>query len=642
MIQHTRKLFNRFRILLFVPPIFLAGCNLSIAADVTPPPGYQMESSTAQETATPTQPLYPILPPDPANGKNIYLEQCGDCHGARGLGDGSRALSLPNPPSAIGSSQLTSLAVPSDWFKIIKMGKMSKNMPAFPNFTDRQIWDTIAYVLSLGVTEEDLELGRALFIEQCSGCHGNDGNGVGALANSLQPQDLTKQDYLSAKSNQDLFNIIRDGTSGEMPAFGEKISEDEIWALTSVIRQFGNQPAEPPDDISANAPPKEESGSLPASPPAQLLDEVERNLVTVTGQITNGSGSKLPKDLSVTLYAFDEMQIVLTDTQRVQEDGSYEFKNQVFAPDQDIIVNTEYQGANYSSDLFPVEDQQTTIDLPINIFESSHDTAGLVVERLHYFFEVLDESTLRVIELYVISNPTQKTIVASGPDQPVLDFYLPPGAENLEIQDSELGDRIVRTNQGLGDTYPIYPGEAAYQMLFSYTLPYKDKLELSNQSILDINALVILVPQNTINVNGIDLQESGIRKVQGIPYQMYMGGSYHKCEQIKLLITTRKSNLFSRLSFGSLQQLSIGLAALGTVLLLIGIWAFQRNSTAHSVQKGDVYQEKFVSETVETLLDAILALDDQYQEQKLPEITYIERRSELKARLRVLSEKKES
>jgi hypothetical protein len=39
-------------------------------------------------------------------------------------------------------------------------------------------------------------------------------------------------------------------------------------------------------------------------------------------------------------------------------------------------------------------------------------------------------------------------------------------------------------------------------------------------------------------------------------------------------------------------------------------------------------------EDANTLMDAILALDDRYQAGELPEVAYKERRSELKARLR--------
>jgi hypothetical protein len=41
-----------------------------------------------------------------------------------------------------------------------------------------------------------------------------------------------------------------------------------------------------------------------------------------------------------------------------------------------------------------------------------------------------------------------------------------------------------------------------------------------------------------------------------------------------------------------------------------------------------------IAETPEAIMDAILALDDQYQDGQLPEAAYKQRRAELKERLR--------
>ena len=193
---------------LIFPLTLLSGCNFSLAADVTPPPGYQMELSSIPETNTPPPPLFPLLQPDVMNGKKIFLEQCAECHGNRGLGDGSRSQKLPNPPAPIGSFQLVSQAVPAKWFNVVSQGNMGKNMPAFPGLTDRQRWDVIAYVLSLSLSEPQLELGKSIFIEQCAGCHGEDGRGSGELAENMQPQNLTQLDFQASRANVDFLILF--------------------------------------------------------------------------------------------------------------------------------------------------------------------------------------------------------------------------------------------------------------------------------------------------------------------------------------------------------------------------------------------------------------------------------------------------
>mmetsp|Transcript_29479 Transcript_29479/g.42056 ORF Transcript_29479/g.42056 Transcript_29479/m.42056 type:complete len:165 (+) Transcript_29479:38-532(+) len=65
----------------------------------------------------------------------------------------------------------------------------------------------------------DLDEGKTLFINSCSGCH----NGGGNLFNSkktLFKNDLMKNDYFD---NQKLIQIITNG-KGQMPAYGEFVS----------------------------------------------------------------------------------------------------------------------------------------------------------------------------------------------------------------------------------------------------------------------------------------------------------------------------------------------------------------------------------------------------------------------------------
>ena len=80
--------------------IWLSSCNFSLAADVTPPPGYQPPAETQAQAEATSGPLFPIVPPDPLKGQAIYVEKCAPCHGVTGLGDGPRAKELPNPVEA--------------------------------------------------------------------------------------------------------------------------------------------------------------------------------------------------------------------------------------------------------------------------------------------------------------------------------------------------------------------------------------------------------------------------------------------------------------------------------------------------------------------------------------------------------------
>ncbi len=166
-------------VFLIFTALLFSGCNFSLAADVTPPPGFQQQQVSAVPAVTTSGPIYPLVPPDASAGKSIYLEKCAPCHGTTGLGDGPRASDLPNPVTPIGSLDVAQNAVPSQWFKITTQGNLERFMPPFSSLTDRERWDVVAYMFSLSSIPIPLAQTKAVFLTNCAGCHGEDGQGKG-------------------------------------------------------------------------------------------------------------------------------------------------------------------------------------------------------------------------------------------------------------------------------------------------------------------------------------------------------------------------------------------------------------------------------------------------------------------------------
>jgi hypothetical protein len=82
-------------------------------------------------------------------------------------------------------------------------------------------------------------------------------------------------------------------------------------------------------------------------------------------------------------------------------------------------------------------------------------------------------------------------------------------------------------------------------------------------------------------------------------------------------------------------QLLIGAAALGLVLVGIGLFLMLRNRTAERHQAEEPVAAGVSAQgDASSIMDAILTLDDLYKAGDLPEDAYHERRDELKQRLR--------
>lgn len=92
-----------------------------------------------------------------------------------------------------------------------------------------------------------------LFKANCARCHGPDGSGRGTDATNqpLPPRDLTDVEYMSTRTDGQLFYQILMGGQGEssMPAFGPTSasgwSESKIWHMVAFVRRLGESADRP-------------------------------------------------------------------------------------------------------------------------------------------------------------------------------------------------------------------------------------------------------------------------------------------------------------------------------------------------------------------------------------------------------------
>jgi mono/diheme cytochrome c family protein len=636
--------------------LLLAGCEFSLAADITPPPGITQAPTTSQAQPVSSGPNYPLVAPNPASGAAIYAEKCLPCHGELGMGDGSQAAQLPNPVPAIGREDVAQQAKPSDWYNIVTNGNLERYMPPFTSLSEGQRWDVIAYVLSLSIGENDLSTGAAVYAENCAACHGPDGQGDGreAAGLSVPPTSFTDQEIMAQLSASDLYQSVKNG-SGEMPAFGDRLSDDQIWAVSEYLRSLGfaGQPTASTGGEAGGGSASEQPGSAPSGPETAAeapgneetdtgTASVDEPLGRVAGQVTNGSGGAIPDDLTITLHGLDHMEVVYSTTTTLAEDGTYAFDGVEFLENRVYVTTTDYNGATYGSDVSIVEPGMQEMDLPITLYDTTTDASVLSIDRLHMFFDFSQPEVVQVVELYVISNPTNKTVVADTDGGTVTSFTVPDGATNLQFQDGALGDRYVQTPDGFADTAAVRPGQGQYQVMYAFDMPYDRKMDLSQSFKLPIDAMIVMTPAEGVTLRSDYLQDSGTRDVQGEAFQMYTGAGLPAGEALDFSLSGLPGDTGVLSLTGdatTTTSLVIGLGALGLVLVVAGVWLYRRNNRAavgtdEDLLDQDIDQDGY--EDAETIVDAIIALDDLHAAGELPEEAYQQRRAELKERLRTV------
>ena len=78
---------------------------------------------------------------------------------------------------------------------------------------------------------------KTTFEAKCATCHGRDGRGKTFKGKLSHARDFTRAEWQNEVTDERLFNSITKG-KGKMPAYGKKLSEDQIDALVRYVRQL--------------------------------------------------------------------------------------------------------------------------------------------------------------------------------------------------------------------------------------------------------------------------------------------------------------------------------------------------------------------------------------------------------------------
>jgi mono/diheme cytochrome c family protein len=655
-------------LLLVLLSLGLAGCSISLAADVTPPPDYQPPQQPVAQQVTPeaAETSLPLLPPDLSAGAATYAEKCAPCHGADGQGNGPQAAKLPSPPPAIGKLEVAQDANPVEWFNIISRGNMQKFMPGFSGSLDaRQRWDVVAYVLSLSATQDQLALGKKVYQQACQECHGSAGHGDGPSAGGKNLPNWGDPAQLAQRSLTDLANITAKGIGSSMPAFKSSLDINQRQAVAQYIRTLsyavsGDQTASNTPQATPNISPA--PTSLTPQPVTNGTPQASPNAkVTFVGKVVVPEANVQLKGLKVTLSGLDMgsatadqghagMTESIKLTTEVAQDGSYQFSGVETTPERVFIAAIEYDknifnttplsSADLSSEQSAGANGEKSYTLPsLQVYESSTDISVLSADRMHVFFDFSEPGKLTVAEMFIISNMTEKVIRAEQEGKAVLDYPLPEGASNLKFNDGALGERFIQSADGFGDTVKIYPGSGHHQVMFAYDLPYNNSQKVAIKLPVSVEALVVMAPSEGISIKSAQLTSSGTRNVQGSNIQIFSGAKLSSGTLLEMNVSGLPKSSAVVSTEGNAQtfstnNLALGLLVFAVVLIGIGVWWYVR-------QRSIVSQAEpvFAARSREEIMDEIISLDDVFKTGQMDEAEYRLQRSSLKQELAKLVEK---
>jgi len=214
------------------------------------------------------------------SGKTLYQQNCSQCHGDKGDGQGYATVHLLPQPRNFTTGKFKVRTTPNgalpthqDIVNVIRRGMPYTSMPAWPTLSDQQVSDLAYYITTFSadfsnkesvpkpvdlpsapsMTSATVEMGKKLYVDNgCVKCHGTLGRADGPssptltdeLNRPIRPADLSQPwTFRGGPTREDIFRTMSTGFNGTpMPSFADALTPEQRWAITDfIVSLSGNE-----------------------------------------------------------------------------------------------------------------------------------------------------------------------------------------------------------------------------------------------------------------------------------------------------------------------------------------------------------------------------------------------------------------
>ena len=552
--------------------------------------------------------------PDAAAGLRIYSERCSECHGPMGRGLGLRAPGLPAPPRSFADADYMRSAVPSDSFAVLTEGRTDKGMPAWDGvLSEKERWDALYGAWSYYYTPDRLARGREVWRQQCAACHDPSGDvaaeaGVPGTAEG-EPSALHPwpEDRLLDISQDEIVSATR--SVGDAHGSVAEMSEEELLLAIDYARSTTFD-ALPFDDLEVGG--------------------------EIVGRVVNGTDATLgSKGAMLRIVPFAGSVPGADITATVDAEGLYTATGLVAGPGLVYRVIVSYGGADevYDEPIVLSAGEPARVDF--TVYESATDVE-LQTRVAHIVLSPEpDRGTVRAIEMWVVSNPTSRTLVADGGGTVRLE--LPDEASGIAIDDPRLRARASLQEGALVLRAPMQPGE--HEVAISYDLPYSGG-ELAFERTIDLptDELSLIVADGGASIEGESLTSSEKAEMGGQDVVMASATQLQAGEKLRARITGLPTSEPQEGAAMPLPEAVLDpqwVLALGLGLMLLGV-AVAAAYPLIATRRAPGRRRRRLEARYERLIGQIADLDDRYSAAALDDAEYREHRARLMGRAMAL------
>lgn len=342
--------------------------------------------------------------------------------------------------------------------------------------------------------------------------------------------------------------------------------------------------------LATSIPANAQTGTPPDGTPEGRIGEVKGNIVN------RSPGASISESVDVMMHIWNQNY----DSKGMlhgqsEPDGSFRFTDVSFEPDLLYAVMAAYEGASYFSEPVMLNDDETTLEFEVHVYETTTDLSNTQIDQVHVIFYFV-QGGLKVAEIYILSNLGEYTVkdavMLDDGGTATLRFPLPENAANVSYNSND-NNRFVQYSGGFADTSPLIPGNSSDRIMVSYVLPYEDQLSYTFNPPLVTNGVKFLVIQEPgIKLEGEELVFDGTQTMQdGTTFDVYSHEELQPGDSVKVTLsgqpTTSVSGMVGDKSTSpafqtSSREIGIGGIILGLALIVAGVWWWRKPTDIHS------------------------------------------------------------
>lgn len=174
-----------------------------------------------------------------ARGGSVFRAQCSQCHGSGAAGAKGYPNLLDNDWLWGGSMEQIAHTIGHGIRNETDDNARWSQMPAFGDILDEdEIAATAEYIIALSSPDHDAALasaGAELYADNCSSCHG-----TAALGDAeIGAPNLADAIWLYGGDRETITYSIANARFGVMPAWGQRLSEEDVRAVSAYVHGLG-------------------------------------------------------------------------------------------------------------------------------------------------------------------------------------------------------------------------------------------------------------------------------------------------------------------------------------------------------------------------------------------------------------------